>query len=604
MQIALASLVMLLPGVCWWVWFGDRKRDAVETIATILGLSFSAIILAFLLFYLIGLPLLGGFGVALLAVLLFLSVWGIRQKGLPRFTWGSLAAVAGLGVLIGWRLFQARTLVLPNWVDSLHHVLIVRKMVEAGGLTSTLEPYLPGNFYYHFGFHALAAVFSDLSGLDPSQSVLVFGQIITACISLGVYTLVKAASRDKRPALLGALIVTFATRMPGYYFNWGRYTLLMGVFFLPLAMAEILQVQKVQQARPQLITLVLLTVGTLLSHYVTAFLLALFFLSAGLLWVWQNLQEKHWEWSKISPLVVSALVGLTLAAPWYCRAVKYSGRVENMARIIASPLESLANGQNWQYLLQLIGPNSGFVVLGLALIGMVLSRNWKNWRSLGIWFLAVLLFALPHGNQIAGFRSDYYALMLFLPVSAFSAGFLVWLLRKTKLRFPHRRILLAAQAALVGLLIFWGAYLNYNPLNPDLILANQADLTALQWIEDHVPRDARFFINTTMWGNGTSRGVDGGAWIFPYTGRWTIVPTIYYPFGKDLAYTAEVKEIGVRAAGMAYCDENFNKLLAEQNLNYIYIRDGVGSMQRASLENCDGIRKIYDASKVSIWLVQ
>jgi len=94
-------------------------------------------------------------------------------------------------------------------------------MIEFGGLPSTLEPYLPGPFYYHFGFHAVGALFLCSAGWTRPPVVLLLGQGISACVGLAVYALAKQLSKDWRIGLLAAVFVTFATKMPGYYLSWG-----------------------------------------------------------------------------------------------------------------------------------------------------------------------------------------------------------------------------------------------------------------------------------------------------------------------------------------------------------------------------------------------
>jgi len=138
---------------------------------------------------------------------------GINARWLP--------ALAGFGLVCIWRLAQAEALVLPAWVDSLHHTLISRKMVEAGGLTSTLEPYLPGPFYYHYAVHAISAAYAALTGLHPAETLLVVGQVISAGISLSIYALVRPLAKNWQWATLAGLLAAFATKMPGYYLAWG-----------------------------------------------------------------------------------------------------------------------------------------------------------------------------------------------------------------------------------------------------------------------------------------------------------------------------------------------------------------------------------------------
>ena len=132
--------------------------------------------------------LLAGF--AALAVVGF-----IRRKPQihKRQLWIGLIGLALFGSLIAWRLHQADELILPNWVDSQHHYLIIRAILEQRGLPDTLAPYLDQPLYYHFGFHTATALFISLSGLTIGQAMLIFGQLLNATVSLSVYTLGKNA---------------------------------------------------------------------------------------------------------------------------------------------------------------------------------------------------------------------------------------------------------------------------------------------------------------------------------------------------------------------------------------------------------------------------
>lgn len=67
MRIALAVAALLLPGLAWWLWLGDRRKDGAQALAEIVGISASFIGLGMLGFYIIRLevtPLLLGIPLA------------------------------------------------------------------------------------------------------------------------------------------------------------------------------------------------------------------------------------------------------------------------------------------------------------------------------------------------------------------------------------------------------------------------------------------------------------------------------------------------------------------------------------------------------------
>ncbi|MEL7645823.1 MAG: DUF6541 family protein [Anaerolineaceae bacterium] len=422
---ALALAAFLLPGLCWWVWLGDRRKDPVEALAGILGVSVAITALGALFFYALRVPVSAGLLGAMLGITLTLTGYGFYHRRKERlFHWGWLLALAFFGALCAWRLWQARGLALPAWVDSLHHSLIIRKMIEAGGLTSTLEPYLPGPFYYHYAVHSAAALVSALSGSTPAETLLWLGQIFTAGVSISAYSLVKASVKDWRPALLAALLAAFATKMPGYYLSWGRYTLLTGMLLLPLAMAEAVRVARGERLRRSAPLLTVLTAGTLLSHYLAAFLLALFLVVLALSLLIRNCRQKSRDWRPLLALTASALAGLALVSRWYWRVFRYSRGI--MSSEIQFSASNALNGENWDYFWNLVGPLTGYLLLGLALAGLVWAFSQARTRPLAIWSLLVALLSLPLGLVLGPFRSDHFSLALFLPAVCLSACFLVW----------------------------------------------------------------------------------------------------------------------------------------------------------------------------------
>ena len=82
-------------------------------------------------------------------------------------------------VALIWRFYQIQEVVLPVWVDSVHHVQIVNSMLENGGIPDSFEPYMPVPFYYHYAFHSLAAAYSIMAGLNTVDAVLYLGQVIS-----------------------------------------------------------------------------------------------------------------------------------------------------------------------------------------------------------------------------------------------------------------------------------------------------------------------------------------------------------------------------------------------------------------------------------------
>lgn len=597
MRIGLAFAAVLLPGLAWWLWFGNRRKDGAQALAEIVAISASFVALGTLGFYTLRLevtPLLLGIVLGLCFGIAFAGLIR-RGKGAFNKTW--LFALFGLALALAWRFWQARNLIFPNWVDSQHHVLIVRKMIEFGGLPSTLEPYLPGPFYYHFGFHSVGALFSVLSGFDPAASVLILGQAISASVGLAVYALAKQVSKDWRVGLLAAIFVTFATKMPGYYLTWGRYTLLIGVMILPVAIAEAIHAWENHDKWWKLAGLSLLTAGTLLSHYFTAFLFVLFLALLGIQWLLKTIRNKSANWKPVASVAAATFVGLILASRWYYRIFVYSSAA---SRPVFRLMEAEIQMASWDYIYYLVGPISGYILIGLGLIGLLWSVFTTKKAHFQAWAILVMLFSMPTGLRLMNFRNDYYALVVFIPIAITAAFGIVLLFGRL---IKHKRlatvlIFLAALALSVG-----GAWQNARAVNTETILVTQSDLDALEWIETHTPEDARFFINTAGWSQNTYRGVDGGGWILPITGRWSLVPTIFYPMSADADFVQNVADLGMRASSISACGDDFWLLVNDANLSYLYIKEGIGSLQPEALNACNGVERLINIEDVHIYLI-
>jgi hypothetical protein len=97
--------------------------------------------------------------------------------------------------------------------------------------------------------------------------------------------------------------------------------------------------------------------------------------------------------------------------------------------------------------------------------------------------------------------------------------------------------------------------------------------------------------------------VDGGGWLLPFTGRWALVPTVFYGFSPDADLREQLRDWGEDAGDITTCSDAFWALVEETELDWIYIREGVGSLQPEGLEGCAGIREVYGEDGVWIYRI-
>ncbi|MFZ3070865.1 MAG: hypothetical protein WA110_07085, partial [Anaerolineaceae bacterium] len=88
MVALLAGLALLLPGLCWWVWLGDRDKDPIEALVGIMGVSVSVISGLALFFYFIRMSVTPAIMGGLIGFFLAGTVVGIIRTRASGFSWG------------------------------------------------------------------------------------------------------------------------------------------------------------------------------------------------------------------------------------------------------------------------------------------------------------------------------------------------------------------------------------------------------------------------------------------------------------------------------------------------------------------------------------
>ena len=628
------ATVLLLPGLAWLVLFRDQDQDPLEQLAGVIGVSIALTALTSLGFFFAGWKFSTAGLVGIYTILAAVIVGSLVYRRLslshsvfsnstddgmqlgeyselpPRSSrvippWIYFALLGGiLCLIVAFRFYQVRDLVVPSWVDSVHHVVIVQAFLENRGVPTTLDPYLPIPFYYHYAFHALSAAFAALAQVPPHQSVLWVGQILNAAVALAIYRLGKALWGDWRRAGLGLLLIGFVSQMPAYYATWGRYTLLTGLVLLPLAMATAQDIMHKGVTRSRLATMTMLVAGLVLSHYYAALLLAVFLafcigqaLIAGFR-AGQRGKGENWL-----PLIFGVALGFLLAAPWLYRMW---GHAQSEVKVGVVSLSMQAVEDSYYpgflaYIWHLLGPQRNYFFLLISLGGLPIAMRRRETRAFALWALVLGLLTLPWGVYLAPFRPDHAAIVLFLPAALLLADLMVtvieWL---ATTRFS--RIAVPVALLLVVALITWGAWDTRKIVNPATILATSNDLQAIAWIEANVAESARFLINVTHWQYGSYRGVDGGWWIGPLTGRETLLPAVLYSMG-DNQYVQQVNEYARQSSELQGCSPEFWDLVSRTSVTHIYLNRDKGSLKAENLQNCPNLALVYQEGEISIYQV-
>ncbi len=608
-----AFLLFLLPGLAWWVWF-KREGDFASRLTDAIGISLALPALVGLATFLFGLRFSGAGvgwlygligGVVLMGIFRRFRYWSPSEN--PQALLPNLIPVLVFALLLAFRFYQARNLVLPAWVDSVHHTLLVRLFLETGGVPPTLQPYIDVPLYYHFGFHLNTALFAFFARLTPEQAVLIFGQFLNAFVSLAMYRLGMAMWQDRRRAVIAMLLTGFVFQMPGYYLTWGRYTLLTGLGIMILGMAAALDVIRSSNDRtprdPEVSArLAVFVAGVLLTHYFAAGVLALFFGALVLeQMVFGDLRPWHiWKHEGFRVIFLAGLVGFLFASPWvwhvWTAGRQYFG--VNVVAPTASPDEAYFSGY-LEYLWFLLGPYRSHVLLFVGLAALLLVGWQDRTRPLGLWTVIFALLSLPWGFHLEPFRPDHGVIVAFFPAGMLIADAFVTPLdygTRAGFRWLARGTL---AAALIALLV-WGVRETREVVNPVTILASPEEMGALDWIEQNTPAEANFFINVAYWQSGTYRGVDAGWWIAPVTGRRTFLPPALSLLGTAETILA-TNALGERASQFTGCSDEFVAFLQENSLGYVYLGPSQGSLRPENLGNCAALHVVYQEVGVTIY---
>lgn len=606
LRLTLASVAVLcLPGLALKGWIGRRGYNE-QTLILGLGISLALWPIVFLFLSalhvsvdrreLLGAVTLCGVVVAVQATIRLRSM-RVKWTGGIRRHWPWIGLLLIFTATLLWRFIQVRDLVLPAWVDSLHHTEIVNVLRAEGHLPAFLPDYGPTQFYYHFGFHVIAAAFAEVANLPSAQAILILGQILNAVCILAVHRLAMTLTRRPSIGLVAAALTGFVSQMPAYFASWGRYTLLTGLTLLALAMASVVEAWRYPQQRQTRWLLMLLVAGLILTHYVAAiyfgcFVLALL-LAGGI--------PKRLQWNSWRAVLTGVVGGIVLASPWLIHiAASIWPLVGVRTGVGLSDAEALLGRLSYTFVL--ISPLRMWLVYALAALAII--RSWsKQWtiRLLIVWLLILIAVSNEWLWRIAPLRGDLLLLALFLPFNILAAsGFL----RLRRLVGPtSRRWRIVWPGVLLTGLLCYSIVDTASIINPITILAKPEDVEALSWVRMHTPSTAHFAINVARWGN-LYRGVDGGWWLPILSQRTTILPPgIFYGFAADQQYLQKVQTAAEQMSIVDGCTPYFWWVIQQQQITYVYVSGQDGSLRAEWLDDCAGVERIYANRQVTIYRV-
>jgi hypothetical protein len=478
-------------------------------------------------------------------------------------------------------------------VDSVHHTLITKGILESGGYPENYLPHIPvESSYYHPGYHSLLAAFHWLTDLSLKNSMLIFGQILNAMVVASVYLMTKTLVKDTKAGLVAAMITGFMTLMPAYYVSWGRYTQLAGLLVLSPGIRWVTSSHENRKNPNYFVLGGILMAGLFLVHYRVLIFLGGFILSY---WVGNLYRPDKNTWKRmkesIQDIGVLVISGIILSLPWLISILKEYFR-PLVWKWGGNPVPPVIN---WQYLT----PVYGVPIMILAGIGLLIGILRKRRFSIIIlvWTLILIGIANPRYFHLpfpTGFiNQTSVEIMLFIPISLFGGYAVSQTIGLTDRRIPTPwKWVHAASIIILGVVIsILGAQRMLPIINPTTVIFREVDELAIEWIRMNIDEDETIVINPTGWGYGLYMGNDGGFWISPLTGRKTMPPNVLY--GHDKVFRTMVNQF-VEDLLPAGNDSTFLwKLLLENNYRFIYLGGRGGVISPQSLEDSSFFDPIY-----------
>jgi hypothetical protein len=412
LERALLSCANLPPIVRPTLWLG-LSLSAVALIyewATVLGLALTPPVLALL--------------AAACGLAVIWRIWNgewakgravegaslLRSPAHP-FTPSTLALLAILVLTLWTRFYEIRDLALPNWVDSVHHALMIRVAAERGQAPLSLRPYLPvDQLPYHWGYHVFVAATMRLAGADLATAMLWSGQVLNALHALAAASLAAYLWRRPLAGVVAALVVGLLSIFPAYYVSWGRYTQLTGLLLLVPLMIVWLELLRLQPALPAglppldvrtsrpgsrswrlPVVLALLLAGLCLVHFIVLVFGLCFMAVSGIGWALSA--RRQLLWPRLTGAAAGAGLALALSGPWLwllaSRALLPSGVGEAPALVGRGAFYALDTRLLWA------GHNRLLVALALTAALWGINRRIRVVAQQIVWFAALCVLTNP-----------------------------------------------------------------------------------------------------------------------------------------------------------------------------------------------------------------
>lgn len=435
------------------------------------------------------------------------SIWGKVSSGF-------IPPIVIFLLFVFVRVGFAASAILPPYFDSAEHYRIIQILLN---LDHETKLSWPTTAYYHLGYHFMVAALTLITHANIGQVMLLFGQIILAAIPLPMYFFIHRVTDSHWTAFFGVTLAAFGWFMPAHAINWGKYPALLSLLLIQFTLGA---------ATIKSRWLVALTaIASVLIHTRAIILLVMFGVA--------------WEFSK-----------LWMDQPRNRRLLLFALTV-TLLGMLTLLIERT----------HVLGPIfEPYLIWITLLIGLLSATVFQSFPRLIVFSILTMLFMLagifiPITPALTLLDRPLVEMTLFLPL-AFLGGLSV-------ARLPKFAVTIFAVSIIIHA---WTAY-NFSP-SDCCQLVNRDDAVALDWMDRHLPADARIAIsgaslNLNAFSNPMrGAGTDAGIWVAPLTQRAIFV----LPYSTD------------------FVTQNTHDLLCQQHVTHIYVGERPQSFEPNFIE--------------------
>lgn len=553
-----------------------------------------------------------------LGILIIFSFRGTWQEQVRfrRLEW--IAILIALATVFT-RVWMAHLYPYPAWSDSLHHVLITELTAAQGKLPSTLEPYAPTALkMYHLGMYGITAVVKTMTRAPSHTALLWTAQVLNGLCGLGVY-LVLDRKVGRIGALVGMLVVGLYSFQPAWYFNWGRFTQVASQTLLLIAWIVTWEAVAVWSGKPRgtrlekislFLASALLNAAVFFIHFrVAAYYIPLL----GITFLWEGYRayrSKRTVSFLTGALSLAVLTGILILPALLEPLQSYI----QGAKSVQPASQNLVQDSIKSYysyppgIIFSLGMQKWLTYLTAASILFCLLKR----KGLGILISLWLIFLWIEGNlylinlPVLWFTNFSGIVILFyLPFSLLLGTAANSLLTNT----PFFRRETVSNAVIAGLLFagYLFSFQRVSNIEEFRQFITPADVVAMNWINEQIPQDAVFAINTYFWLPQVPHGTDAGYWIPYFTGRESTASTMLADQGP-----AEFKQ---RIVALSQLEENLAgdpspetvAQLCQQGVDYVYIgaRGDFSSpgLRADEIQNIPSVETLFEEGGVAIFKI-